>query len=113
MEQEAKPRAKGRWTKTVRADQYLLATERVEVHTFTAASGYTAVMEKVQGRRTNPYTAKIKTPEGKEASRINEHGYRVTGMTMHMNQKDSRLTVEEAVHEVERQALSAAGEQAA
>ena len=101
QEAQAAPRARGRWTKENTTVQYLAATDTVETHTFVARSGYTAVMKRTLGRRKEPYTAQIRSPDGTIVSRINEHGHRVTAMTIHLNQRDARLTVEEAVHQIE------------
>ena len=101
QEAQAAPRARGRWTKENTTVQYLAATDTVEVHTFVAKSGYTAVMKRTMGRRKEPYTAEIRSPDGTVASRINYHGHRMTSMALHLNQRDARLTVEEAVHQME------------
>ena len=101
QEAQAAPRARGRWTKGNTAVQYLAATDTVEVHTFVAKSGYTAVMKRTLGRRREPYTAEIRNPDGTLASRINDHGHRMMSMTIHLNQRDARLTVEEAVHQIQ------------
>ena len=95
------PRAKGRWTKKTNTLTYLCASDKVDVHTFTADSGYKAVMKRTPGHRKEPYTAEIHGLDGHIAARINQNGHRVTGMTMHLNLKDAKETVEEAVHQVE------------
>ena len=102
-EAPAAPRAKGRWTKEKTTVQHLAAEDTVEIHTFTATSGHTAIMKRTLGSGREPYTAQIRTPEGNTASRVNENGHRITAMTIHLKQRDARLTVEEAVSEIQRQ----------
>ena len=106
--QETVPRARGRWTKNTTTVQHLAGEDIVEVHTFHAESGYAAVMTRVLGGRRKPYTAEVRTPTGGVASRTNEHGHRMAGMEMHLKQRDARFTIEEAVHEIERQAAAQA-----
>ena len=97
-------RATGRWTNERTTVHHPAASETVDVHTFTNPSGYTAVMKHTRGSRMEPYTAEIRGPDGHIASRMNEDGHRTTGMTIHLNLKDAKTTVEEAVHQVEQQA---------
>ena len=101
QEAQAAPRARGRWTKENTTVQYPAATDTVEIHTYAASSGYTAVMKRTLGRGREPYTAEIRNPDGTLASRINDHGHRMTSMAIQLNQRDARLTVEEAIHQIQ------------
>ena len=101
-EQPQKPRAKGRWSTKTETVRHPAATETVRTDTFTARSGYTAVMTQTRntGRR-EPFLATIRTPDGRKAARITDAGHRIEGMEIHLNLRDARLTVEEAVAEIE------------
>ena len=98
----AKHCARGKWSQKDRAITHLLNGETLKVHTFRADSGHTAIMEKLPGRH-NPYICTVSDPQRKPASRTSEQGQRITRMEMHLNLRCAKLTVQEAVHEIQEQ----------
>ena len=97
------PRAAGRWTSAQETVTFVGTPYTVKTYTFRARSGFTAVMKREQGGpRKEPYTARITDPAGKPAEYVSEDGRRVSGMELHLNLREAKLTAEENVHRAEQ-----------
>ena len=107
------PRAKGKWSQDREERRWALATDVYSVYTFQSRTGYRAVMKRRHGRRAEPYICQIFGPDGALASRLSPQGHRIEGMEISLKLKDAKITVEEAVYEVERQATAREPEETA
>ena len=97
------PRASGKWTSSQETVSFVGLPYTVRTYTFRAESGFTAVMKKeMNGPRKETYTARITDPAGRPAEYVSEDGRHITGMELHLNLREAKLTVEENVHRADR-----------
>lgn len=102
------PIAPGRWITSQETTSLMGASHSLKIYTFHAKSGYTAVMKKEPRlAAAEPYTARITDPQGRPAEYLANDGRRISGMTLHLNLKDAKLTVQENVHRAEHLAAAA------
>ena len=107
MTAQPKPAASGKWTIARETQDFHGIVHTTKIYTFHAESGYTAVMRKEHGRPTKePYTAEIKDPQNQPAQYLADDGRRIYSMTLGLNLRDAKLTVQENVHRAEQLAAA-------
>ena len=103
MTEQPPPVAPGKWTTAHETQDFMGEVHKTKVYIFHAKSGHTAVMRKEPGRpNTKPFTAQIKDPQNQLAQYLAHDGRRVSSMTLHLNLRDAKLTVQENVHRAEQ-----------
>ena len=91
--------ARGNWVLTNSVTHFLGEPFPIKVYTFRTQSGFKAVMQKDPSHRpfTEPYTARIVTPDGEPARYTTSDGTTYGCMILHVNLPEAKRTVQENV----------------